>query len=269
MRRISFKIENDAFITVDPINARLVKLLCTKKKAKMHKNGHRIIKVDYGDFTIEIGSYVNLKEPFKIFRIEEAEGGFLLHACELSKSSYFLLPMLGEDRAYFLWNSLFVNCYVDVEDIKYKLCGPHIYLVYRFSKHKTFQNFESKLESHSQYVKTFDIDPYQVMYVFKILKEHFKNFEQFRKGKYSKLDSDYKEEIIEFHNAPYDSELSQILFKSPQRREKLKKELLVDISEQAELFDIPHMCTETFYNRYLLKNQMQPNVKFGKTKEKV
>jgi len=270
MKKISFKIDDDSFVTLDPINARVVKLLCKKKyKAKLHKKGDNITKVEFNDISFEIGKQIHLKQPFKVFSIQEIEDGFFLHACELSKSSYFILPVLGEDRAYFWWNSLFTNCYVDVEDIKYKLCGPHIYLLYRFSGQRFYQDFETKLEDNPHYVKTFDVDPYQVMYVFSIPEEYHENFNFFRKGKYSKLDNSYKERIIDFHSAPYDSELSQILFKAPQRREKLKKDLLVHISESAELYDIPRMCTETFYNRYLIKNSIQPSVKFGKVKEKV
>lgn len=269
MRRVSFRINNDTFVTMEPINARVIKLTSTNKEAELHKKRGNIVQVCFGDYTLSIGDQVSLKEPFKIFRIEEIPEGFFLHSCELSKSSYFLFPMLGEDRTYFWWNSLFTNCYIDIEDIEYKLCGPHIYLVYRFSKNISFSDFEAKLESHPLYIETFDVDPYQVMYAFKVPDKYQNTFNLFRQGKYSQFDNSYKERIINFHDAPYDSELSQILSKSPKRREKMKQDLLVEISDSAELYDIPHMCTETFYNRYLIKNSIQPNVKFEKLKEKV
>ena len=269
MRRISFKINNKSFVTLSPINARVIKLTSTEKEVELHKIKGNINKIDLGDYTIGINDQVSLKEPFKVFRIEEIPEGFFLHSCELSKSSYFLFPILGEDRAYFWWNSLFTNCYIDIEDINFKLCGPHIYLVYRFSRNISFSDFEAKLESHPLYVKTFDVDPYQVMYAFKVPDKYQVIFNLFTKGKYSEFDNKYKERIIDFHDAPYDSDLSQILTKSPKRKEKLQEELVVEITDSAELYDIPHMCTETFYNRYLIKNSMEPNVKFEKSKETV
>ena len=267
MIKKSIKLDNNSFITFNPINARTVHLLSGKTKPEIKTKGHKIIEVNYRDFIIKVGEQVNLKEPFKINSIEKIEDGFFLHACELSKTSYFLLPILDNDRAYFMWNSLFTNAYIDIENTDYKLCGPHIYLVYRFNKRKVYQDFEYKIESHSLYLKTFDVDPYQVIYVFKIPKKHFKNFEVFRQGKYSELDSRYKENIIDFHNTSFDSELSQILCKSTKRREKMEKDFLVKIKSNAELFDFPHMNTETFYNNYLIKNHMIPNIKFGLKQE--
>lgn len=267
MIRTNIKINNDSFIVLSPLNARTVQVNSAKKKPKVFTEGFNIIKVDYGDFSIKLGQQITLKEPFKVSSIEKTDTGFLLHACLLSKTSYFLLPILGNDRNYFMWNSLFTNAYIDIENTDYKLCGPHIYLVYRFNKRKVFQDFEYKIESHSLYLETFDVDPYQVIYVFKIPEKHFKNFEYFRQGKYSQLDADYKEEIIDFHNTSFDSELSQILFKSVDRKKKMEKDFLVKIKDNAELFDFPHMETETFYNKYLIKNHMAPNIKFGQNQE--
>ena len=65
MKKISFKIDDDTFITLDPINARVVKLVCKKKyKAKLHKKGDNIIKVEFNNVSFEIGKQIHLKEPF-------------------------------------------------------------------------------------------------------------------------------------------------------------------------------------------------------------
>lgn len=270
MRKTSIRLGPDSSITLDPYNARVVKLSNRKKKGLLHYDEKGLITtVDYGDIEFAIGSQIYIREPYKIQKIEKAEDGYLLHTAELTKSSYFLLPMLGENRSYFLWNSLFVNCFIDTEDIAYKLCEHHLYLLYRFSGKRAYTEFEEKLQNHGNYVKTFDVDNYQVLYAFKIPKNCYTDFELFRKGKFSKLSANYKEVVMHFHDAPHDSELSQILFKAPSRRSKLSKDLSVKLPQAAELYDKPRMQTETFYNKYLVKNDMIPNVKFDKTKEKV
>ena len=62
-----------------------------------------------------------------------------------TKSSTFILPMLGGNRKLFLWNKLFVNAHLD---------GKNITLVYRNSNDILFEKFVDALKTFKNLIET-------------------------------------------------------------------------------------------------------------------
>ena len=83
-----------------------------------------------------------IKKPFKVNDIVRATVdntiSYVFSTARLTKSSLFLLPMLGGTRRLFMFDKLFVNAFIAAE--QYTNC---IALLYRFSGDTIFLKFEN------------------------------------------------------------------------------------------------------------------------------
>ena len=277
MKRTTLKAGTGQIVIFTPLNSRSVSVSSNRIKPLVLLNDKdEPIKLVYDNIpVIEIGQQVNLgKESFKISYIETIDSNFILHASKLTKTSYFLLPTIGESREYFLWSNQFVNSFIHVEDELYTKHGyekPCLYLLYRFSKSIPFAKFEKKIQEHELYITMYDVDPFHVLYVMKIPESLYSEYELFMKGKYSKFHTKYKEQVLAFHRAGKASDLYGILTRSKKFREKLEKKLTgvverdsdkVRINASAELHDPPELETEMYLDAYKIKKIMKQNVEF-------
>ena len=164
-----------------------------------------------------------------------------LSSGKLTKSSLFIFPMLDGNRNLYMFDSLFVNCFIGTEEYK-----NHIVLLYRFSGDSTFLKFEEALLKFRGFVKTYDPSPEYVIFIFKIPSTQEKNYNCIINGKYSKVDILYKNKILEFHNFTTEGDLAQILFKSKNRKKRLEQQLEIELPKHAELHSIMDLEAETF-----------------------
>jgi hypothetical protein len=267
MRKTTLHAGTGQFVIMDPINGRSVVLRSTRIKPiviNSDTDDDVIESIQYNGLpTIGRGKQIVLgKEPFRVNHIEASGENFILHASKLTKASYFMLPALGENRSYFLWDSLFVNAFVDVEDACYESLGPHLYLLYRFSKKRSYARFEQIIQQNELFVNMFDVDPFHVLYTFRIPDELVIEYRLFKKGAYSKLHVNYKQQVLAFHQAGRSSSLAGILNKTESFRQRLSKDLAAEIHKSAELHDAPVLHEETFLNKYKIKKVLEPNVEF-------
>ena len=135
-----------------------------------------------------------------------------------TKSSTFVMPMLGGHRDLYFWNKLFINCFIATEAL---------------SKFKNFR-------------RRYDPNPDYVMFVFDVPNKHIKNYKNFINGKYSKFSSDYKFDVLEFHDKELDNELGQILFKSEKRKKEMEHKLDITLPKNSELLSIIDIEQETY-----------------------
>ena len=210
-------------------------------------NGLEIIYSDEFSYDLHLGKVFMVKDslPYKVNKIERiVTGGRLQYdfsVARSNKSSMFILPMLGGNRHLFMYDTLFMNCFIATG--KYKNC---IALLYRFSGNKLFLKFEKALKQFKGFVEMYDPSPYFVMFIFKVPNMHKKNYKFFLKGQYSKFDAEYKIRLLDFHGYGMHGELAQILFKAEKRRLRMEKEFKEKISPGAELFSKIEIEEETF-----------------------
>lgn len=198
------------------------------------------------DYTLSLHDTITVnKLPYKIneikVNIKELKPQYELITAPVNKSSMFLLPMLGGTRRLFMYDTLFVNAFIEVE--QYKNC---IGLLYRFSGDPLFLKFEKALAKFRSFKETFDPSPHFVMFVFDIPSNYQEDYVNFINGKYSKFSPTFKSKIMEFHSFNIYGEMAQVLFQDEKRRLRLQEELKAEIAPGSELLSIIDPKQETF-----------------------
>lgn len=231
------------------------------------------IKDEKGDITsikymntapIELGQQIHVgKFIYKINEItknsldnpkndKDQEHSYLLKSTtKKTRSSYFLMPLLGKRKGDWYWNSLFVNCFIRTEDNPDE---DFIYLLYRYTD--DLRGFDGQIKSHYMYHSEEDVDFQHILYKFKIPKEYEEIVNQFHNGKYSKFDQDYMEQICYFHERK--SYVEDILFKNDRRKKKIEEDLGVELSPDMEYEGIRDLKEETYWNKYRIIKTFDP-----------
>lgn len=212
----------------------------------VHEIGDRIISVSLPDMSITRGDIITVdKKPFKVNDIDRLivnnDISYAFSTARLTKSSLFLLPMLGGTRRLFMYNKLFVNAFIAAE--QHEDC---IALLYRFSGDTIFLKFEQALKKFNSFRDTFDPSPYFVMFIFDVPDTYRKEYDLYMDGKYSKFSPEFKSRIMEFHGFNIHGEMAQILFQDEKRRLRLQEELDAEIEPGSELLSIIDIKEETF-----------------------
>tara|TARA_R110000765_G_scaffold355225_1_gene445408 strand:- start:338 stop:1096 length:759 start_codon:yes stop_codon:yes gene_type:complete len=158
-----------------------------------------------------------------------------------TKSSTFVMPMLGGHRDLYFWNKLFINCFIATEED-----DDCIALLYRWSSDPVYIKFEKALSKFKNFRRRYDPNPDYVMFVFDVPDKHIKNYKNFINGKYSKFSADYKFDVLEFHDKELDNELGQILFKSEKRKKEMEHKLDITLPKNSELLSIIDIEQETY-----------------------
>ena len=140
--------------------------------------------------------------------------------------------MIGPHKELFMLDKL-VNVFIATENN-----SNCIALLYRFSADPLFLQLEKAFKQFSYFREVEDIDPYHVLFVFNIPDKYKREYNKFIKGKYSKLAKMYKLHILEFFNLDKDSQVCQVLFKSPKRKKLLEDILGVELPNNSELLSI-------------------------------
>jgi|TARA_Y100000310_G_scaffold345652_1_gene467749 hypothetical protein len=234
-------------LTYTPINALTFRISGGTKVLVPHKLENRIYSLEGPDgLNLSVGLTIPIKGVrYKINLIEEKEiKGVItyeLSVAKRTKSSIYILPMLGGNRNLFLWNKLLVNVFIATEEN-----NKCIALLYRFSADPLFLKFEKALCKFKNFISKIDVDSYHVLFIFDVPKNHKNNYEVFINGKYSELQKLYKLNILEFHDQDISSQMGQILFKSEKRKQLLERLLDVNLPKNSELYSIINIEEETF-----------------------
>jgi len=206
------------------------------KKLIEHKADSKITALE-GDegLYLQTGLTVRVKKSkYLVNNIEARENNniltYVLSTDKRNKISTYILPMLGEKKAMFFWDTLFMNAFIGYKDERNVIC-----LLFRFSGDPLFLKFEKAVKQFSYYKEMIDFDTYHVLFVFNVPKEHMRNWNKLKKGKYSELSIKYKDRILSFHGMPRNSSIGQVLYKSSKRREFLETYLNADIEQDSEL----------------------------------
>jgi len=169
-----------------------------------------------------------------------------------NKSKTYLLPLLSElvnfDKKFF--NHL-RNTYIFDDGNKYKDC---FFIVHDFYfKNPDFTSYEHNLTQNELFVDLID-NKDRVIYIFKFPEEYLNEYNNFKKGRYSKFGVDAKHLILEYYTDIYLGnpnavnfllKLKQILFKDKKLKETIEKKLKVSLDNSSELTDSIYKENET------------------------
>ena len=230
-----------------PVNALTFRITGGTRCIKEHRVDNKILSLEASKKIIfETGEIVQIKHfKYRIKYIERKyRKGVLYYELSMAKrtkSSIFIMPMLGGGRKLFFWNKLFLNCFIKIEDDKYCIA-----LLYRWSGDPLFLKFERALAQFRDFKKVYDPTDNTIIFVFDIPQDYFLDFQHFINGKYSKLSGQYKIDILRFHNQPLEGEIGQVLYQDPHRKEELERLLDSPLNEDTELLSIINIEEETF-----------------------
>lgn len=185
------------------------------------------------------------RRKYKVNIIEEiisrGKKYYIVYVSKRTKSSTFLLPMLGGSRNLYFWDTLLLNCFLATKED-----SDCIALLYRWSADPLYIKFEKALTKFKFFRRRYDPTPNCVMFIFDIPKKYVRNYKKFIDGKYSKLSQSYKFKLLEFHDKDLDDTLGQVLFKTSRRRESLEKKLGIALPKESELLSIIDIEKETY-----------------------
>jgi len=249
------------------INCRVLNVIASSAVEEIKVDNELSELIFTNGIKISIGSEVNVKNEFyKVQSIKKAKPedgvtGYLLYTSVLNKTSMFILPMIGHDRAKFKWNSSFMNSFVEVEDSPNDL--GDIYLWYRYLPSVDMEAFEDFIVSLPTYVDMSDIDKHHVLYKLSVPEAYLPDYKLIIEGKYSQISEITKKRILDFHSSTKERPLGKILYKTEARKKELEKQLGVELDDDAELHDLFYEKDETFYNKYIINNTgLTPDTSF-------
>jgi len=241
-----------------PINALTVRLSGGTSSLIPHTVDNKIVSLEGSEkINIFVGFITEVnKFKYKINTITKVIKDDVLYydlsTAKRTRSSTFILPMLGGERRLFFWNKLFMNAFVGIEDKK-----DCIVLLYKFSIDPLFLKFEKALQKFKSFSEKIDVDPHHVLFIFNIPDEHIKNYNKLKKGKYSELSENYKFQILEFHDLDVKDQVAQVLWKSDKRRKAMEKKLDAEIDSNSELLTAIDFDTEIYdIETYEIKTQL-------------
>lgn len=256
VKREVISLDSGLNVVMEAQNCRYIKVSPFNAKAEELDEEGKLIGLNYSDeLKIKAGEVLSFKDDFhKIDFIKKVDAGqvsgYYLYAHDLTKSTRFIMPMLGFDKLYFRWNKNFCNCFIGTEsDGDY---GNNIYLLYKYDVSAEFKKFERAMGLHPQYDSTIEPDKEHVMFVFNVPDYSVDNLKTILQGKYSYVSDDYKEQVLSFHNIDSESDLGQIMYRGKKRREKLNEELGVEIPLDVDLYEKISPSKEIFLNKYII-----------------
>lgn len=242
-------------VLIEVLDARSVKLIIAAnivqdvmiKRDKVSKIS--IDNIDYVDINNNNKIFIKINDKIQVYTITEivkiADKTYALYTCSRTKSSTFLTPLLGENRAFFWWDKFYVNTYIGEDNT--------LYLLYRFFDAPVYLTFEHQLKhTVSNCIGNFEPDPYHTMFRFKLLDDQQDIVELFKQGRYSQFPETYKQAILKFHGYNKEGSLAQILYKGSGLKQQLELQIGESLSDTSELYSIPNLEEETYEYKPLI-----------------
>lgn len=257
LNKVILSIAGDDSVLCEIMNAGLIQLRFNSVVIPQYK--HDIIyelRIGEGSLALfdEISVPIDskIKSVYKINKIEKlTDKGYAIYSSVKTKTKQFILPCICNtttNKEYFLLDTFFENAYIDVNDKTIDLGTIHpLILLYRYSESEVYRAFEARIRKHPLFIKSIDINKYQVLFIFNI-SSFKKDVEFFKQGAYSKLSNELKTKILSFYQYSKDGKMYQILYKGSKLREQLEIMFDVGLSPKQELYSKPNIIEETYYD---------------------
>lgn len=152
---------------------------------------------------------------------------------ELSKTSQFILPLLGLTYKEVMRDTILCNAYIGYKDRDY---GYFLYLLYRCDDEDVFNTLEENLLDLDLNMSTEFSDESFCMLKLELPKRFKKDIKILLQGKYSKISKEAKFCITQYYKANSKSLVHQILYRCNQRKKILEETINDILPENAELY---------------------------------
>lgn len=249
--KITLNLQSNRLMTIEP----------TGDKYEIYDKIGTLVGLDYGDLQIQTKQTLKLdkRTTFKINQItkqitKSGSTKYVLKShARITKASIYMLPFIGYDKQFFMWNTNFTNAFLGTEqDGDY---GNSIYVLCKYEGTMEFSKFENTLQELPTYITHIDPDKHQVLYQFSIPKEFKADFKLILAGKYSEISIIAKQRIFDFHMVGKDTPIGQVLYKSEKRRVMMSKDFLFEIPKGQELLSAPIPEQEIFLNKHKINDE--------------
>lgn len=198
--------------------------------------------ITLGDkFSVNIGSVESVYEV-KYMVVEKGEKSILLFSSVPTRTTKYLLPLLGRDKKFLRYHTYFVNAFLD-EQLE------NLLLLYRFTGTEIYKMFESKLMNDPLFVGHVEHDNYHVVYKFHIPKEFKKDVDNFIDGKFSLFSKKLKRLISKFYGGEEGAAIMMIVNKDEELRKKMEEHLKMKIPKGMELSSKPETKLEIYESK--------------------
>lgn len=235
--------DDNIFILKEVLNARQLRLTTNSTDIQYKEVNGKVTYLNISD-RLEIRTEEKIDvtinkvvHNYNIANITKLGSSFLINSTNLTKTTLFILPILGYNKEHFCTDTYLENVFLNKE--LNQLC-----LVYRFIKGEVYNRLEAFLLKHDLFIKLIDIDPQHVMYIFRIPASFNMTISKFTNGKYSQFVDGYKLSILKFYGYKYGGTTYNILYKGIARKRQLELELECAIPDDLDLYDVPNMDYE-------------------------
>lgn len=194
-------------------------------------------------YTIRIGSILNVDGvEYVVNKIRQGTDYYYYCVQErATKTSQFIMPILGYNYEYFDFKESFYNSYLSEN-------YHSIFLVYQFTNSEEYLQLEERLQKHPNFVKIIDPNPNIVVFEFSLDEKYWKDIDLIMKGKYSSISPTLKSKICIFHKFSTQSKTYRVLYRDKVLREEMSEEYGFEITEEYELMSKPIISEELWRN---------------------
>ena len=247
IRKNIITLNSGTEIVIKPVDARRLYIdisNITFLKSKLDNSDHSVSIED--SFNIEKGDKIHLTingtdyvYQIQHINIDEKNKLLILYSTNPTKTTIFLLPILGGNLRQFEYDSYFVNAYLDVS---YKF----ICLMYRFINTDVYKRFEHGIMTDPRCVSHMEHGTDHVVFFFKIPSSYDEDVQRFIRGEYSKLSDLLRECIIDFNYYEDSIYIFNILDQSEALRRNMEIVLDVKLPKDAEVASKPDLNIEIY-----------------------
>ena len=180
----------------------------------------------YVVLTSEANEYKTYYVINRIFYLDEYS--IEISEFNITDSTIFILPLLGLAKEQILYNTIFINAYIQSTDFDNKV-GEVCHLVYRYLPFKfytEFKEFLCKQANFSSYKKDY-IDNRFDRFTFLIPKKFIEDIKLILDNKHNEISEEAKTLICDFHSFNNSNELYTVI----NNNSPLKEKLIIDYGE--------------------------------------
>lgn len=254
--RSSINHESGVLLTLKKISPRRLYLSPWVDGLETKKEGV-ITSLNYENkISLQAGEIITVnKNKFKILKIikDSKNGkplGYSIYSQLLTKTSYFIFPLLGGTQVDWRWHNNYVNTFLGIEGED--TFGEYLYMQYTWSGENSFVAFEHELQEPPWYGEVINVDKSNILIKINIPEYIKKDVSKIISGKYSEISDKAKEQLMTFHDEGMYSPTAQIIYKQDAKRLQLEKDLGVIIQKNAELLDPIVPLEEIYLLKYKL-----------------
>jgi hypothetical protein len=192
-------------------------------------SNNKILSIQYADVKIAINEdFIIDEESYHISEIYENDEFYTFYVSKINKITLFSLPMFFDNRDTASTSSLINVYYGDNHK-------NDLYFHYRYNSEPPFKETERILTNSEYFINEIDIDNFHTVYQTQIPTEYTSDFDKIINGKYSKISSKFKVEIIKFHNLKPNKYLYQVINRDKKLLDKMEKDLDTKIPDDIDL----------------------------------